>query len=596
MEAFNIQPCVPDNPADMITDNIDIWTSAIKTRSSAGRGSSKKLNLYGVKKLRELILELAVRGKLVPQDASEGPTSVLLERIAAEKAQLVKDKKIKKPQLLPEITDDEEPFQLPVGWEWERLGNIGNIFNGNSVNVRVKEEKYSDCSGLPYIATKDIGYGFEKFDYDNGISIPIGEPKFKVARQGAVLVCAEGGSAGKKCGITQQDICFGNKLFANELYGGIEPSFVLSNYLSPTFFQQFNASMTGIIGGISARKFAELIIPLPSLSEQRRIVTKIDELMALCDQLEQQTEASIDAHATLVETLLTTLTHSADAAELDQNWTRIADHFDTLFTTDHSIDQLKQTVLQLAVMGKLVPQDPNDESAAALLDRLCDDIKQYSSENKITLQKPQEILSSDVPAKVPSGWQWARLCSVFRVITDGDHQAPPKSVDGVAFLTIGNISSGSVDFSGCRFVPQEYFDSITSYRKPSYGDILYTVVGATYGRALLVDSKRDFCVQRHIAILKCCPDFNVDFATLLLSSPFVYDQATKSVTGTAQPTVPLRPLRNFLIPIPPLNEQVRIVAKVDQLMILCDRLKERLQHAQHTKLRLADALVEQAVG
>ncbi len=254
----------------LITDHIDIWSSALQTRSTAGRGSNGKIDLYGIKKLRELILELAVRGKLVPQDPNDEPASELLKCIAAEKAELVKQGKIKKQKPLPEISEDEKPFELPEGWEWVRLGAIAHIFNGNSISSSEKENKYSTAEGIPFIATKDVGYGFEDLDYENGIAIPYGTGNFKVAAKGAVLICAEGGSAGKKCGITTQDICFGNKLFANECYHGVEPIYILANFLSPSFFLKFESFMTGIIGGISTSKFNELLIPLASSSEQKK--------------------------------------------------------------------------------------------------------------------------------------------------------------------------------------------------------------------------------------------------------------------------------------------------------------------------------------
>ena len=188
-----------------------------------------------------------------------------------------------------------------------------------------------------------------------------------------------------------------------------------------------------------------------------------------------------------------------------------------------------------------------------------------------------------MPHPLPGGWIWARLCSIFKVITDGDHQPPPKEPDGVAFLTIGNITTGSLDFSNCRFVSPSYLESVAEYRKPLYGDILYTVVGATYGRPALVDTERPFCVQRHIAILKPPREIDIKFLRLLLASTLVYSQATKSATGAAQPTVALKPLRNFLVPLPPLAEQHRIVAKVDELMAVCDRLEVQLTARQVPK-------------
>ncbi|MEH8207315.1 restriction endonuclease subunit S [Aeromonas veronii] len=396
---------------NLITDHLDLWAAAVRPKSSAGRGSNSKLELTGIKKLRELILELAVRGKLVPQDPSDEPASVLLERIAAEKAQLVKEGKIKKPKALPEFGWEDKPFELPEGWEWACIGYVGNIFNGNSVNAKVKEEKYTCITeGYPFIATKDVGYGFDKLDYENGVTIPFDEANFKVAHQNAVLICAEGGSAGKKCGITDQDICFGNKLFAIELFSNFEPKLLLATYLTPTFFSNFSAAMTGIIGGISVNKFSELLIPIPPLAEQHRIVAKVDELMALCDQLELRSESQLAAHQTLVETLLTTLTDSADADELSQNWARLSTHFDTLFTTEASIDALKQTILQLAVMGKLVPQDPSDEPASALLERIAAEKAQLVKEKKIKKEKQLPAISeNEKPFELPQGWACCRI-------------------------------------------------------------------------------------------------------------------------------------------------------------------------------------------
>ncbi len=185
---------------------------------------------------------------------------------------------------------------------------------------------------------------------------------------------------------------------------------------------------------------------------------------------------------------------------------------------------------------------------------------------------------------------------MFNVITDGDHQPPPKADEGVAFLTIGNITTGRLDFAGCRLVTKAYFQSLAPYRTPAKGDILYTVVGATYGRPAIVETDRDFCVQRHIAIMKPVGAINLRFLFWLLASPLIYDQAFRSTTGSAQPTIALRPLRNFVAPLPPLAEQHRIVAKVDALMALCDRLEESLTAASATRRRLLDALLAEALA
>ncbi|TAE88802.1 MAG: restriction endonuclease subunit S, partial [Verrucomicrobia bacterium] len=281
--------------------------------------------------------------------------------------------------------------------------------------------------------------------------------------------------------------------------------------------------------------------------------------------------------------------------QFDQAWQRIHSHFDTLFTTESSIDQLKQTILQLAVMGKLVEQDPRDEPAEKLFAELKAEQKRFVETYKFRAPPAKAVDDSSTPCELPRTWKWCRMSSLFNAITDGDHLPPPKSYDGVAFLTIGNITTGKLDFEGCRFVPVEYYNSLADFRRPICGDILYTVVGATYGRAAFVGTDQPFCVQRHIAILKPPSCIDVGYLMVLLRAPLTYQQATASTTGTAQPTIPLGNLRNFLAPLPPLAEQRRIVAKVEELMTLCDRLKATLQTAQTTQLHLADTFTNEAL-
>lgn len=596
------------NAEQLITEHLDIWTTAIEQKSSSGRGSSKKVSLHGIKKLRELILELAVRGKLVPQDPNDEPASILLERIAAEKAQLFKDKKIKKPKVLPEISEDEKPFELPRGWGFSRLGFIGEIFNGNSVNAKLKETKYTGLTdGLPFIATKDVNYGFSALDYDNGVLIPLEEPKFKVAKKGSVLICAEGGSAGKKCGLVSQNVCFGNKLFALNLYGDIDPKFILSNYQTPAFYAQFSNAMTGIIGGISLAKFGELLIPVPPLKEQQRIVAKVDELMGLCDALEAQTENSITAHQTLVEVLLEALLKAPEQGETpeqiaeqsQQNWQRLSEHFDTLFTTTASIDTLKQTILQLAVMGKLVPQNPNDEPAAKLLERIAAEKAQLIKDKKIKKQKPlPEISDEEKLFTLPKHWTHTRLDNICFGITSGS--TPPKDKfsenEGVPYLKVYNIRNQKVDFSyRSQFVePSHHTTKLT--RSILYpGDVIMNIVGPPLGKIAIIpnDYPEWNCNQAIVFFRPVEPLLNSYIYTYLTAEVFL---ESIDLIGTAgQDNISVTKSRSIVLPMPPLEEQHRIVAKVDELMALCDQLKARITEAQTTKLHLTDAIVEQAL-
>lgn len=583
----------------LITANLDIWSSAIKAKSAAGRGKSNKLELYGIKKLRELILELAVRGLLVPQDPNDEPANELLKKIATEKAQLIKEGKVKRAR--DSSKEDVAPlFDIPASWGWARLSDIGSIFNGNSVNARTKAEKYTGIDGLPYIATKDVGYGFELLDYTNGISIPFDEPKFKVAQQGAVLICSEGGSAGKKCGITDQNICFGNKLYANQVFGGIEPKYVLSLYLTPSFFDRFTESMTGIIGGISTAKFMQLPAPIPPLAEQARIVAKVDELMALCDQLEQQQETSITAHQALVQTLLDALTNASERDGFTAAWVRIANHFDTLFTTEWSIDQLKQTILQLTVMGKLVPQDPSDEPAIELLKKIAAEKAKLVKDGKIKNQKALPPIEDDEKLfQLPVGWEWVRLQDITNLITDGKHgdcNDHPNS--GYYFLSAKDIQNGQLVYDHARQIVKCEFEEVHQRTNLEPLDICMVNTGATVGKIAVAgegDVTRKTTFQKSVAVIKATRPY-VDTGFLRHYLVCEAPNLLKKSGGSAINNLLLGDLKKKVLMLPPFAEQLRIVAKVGELMALCDMLKGRINNAQTTQLQMADAIAEQAVS
>lgn len=364
----------------LITQHIDIWTSALRTRSTAGRGTSGKIDLYGIKKLRELILELAVRGKLVPQDPNDEPASELLKRVAAEKAELVKQGKIKKQKPLPEISEDEKPFELPQGWEWVRLGHVCRKLTDGSHNP-----PKDNGSGYPMLSSQNIQNG--QIDIDNPSRF-VCEDGFNkensrtLVQEGDVLLTIVG-SLGRSA-VVINDTKFVLQRSVAVLNSGLLPDYLSDYFKSITAQLYFLENGKGTAQkGIYLGQLSQMLIPVPSFIEQERVVFKIKELMSLCDQLEQQSLTSLDAHSQLVETLLSTLTDSQNAEELAENWARISQYFDTLFTTEASIDALKQTILQLAVMGKLVPQDPNEEPASELLKRIEQEKAQLVKEGKI---------------------------------------------------------------------------------------------------------------------------------------------------------------------------------------------------------------------
>jgi len=285
----------------------------------------------------------------------------LLERIAAEKFQLIKDKKIKKAKALPEIGEDEKPFELPPSWVWGRISEIGHDWGQKKPESQFT---YIDVGSI----NKELGFIDEPSVLDASEAPSRAR---KIVKNGTVIYSTV---RPYLLNIAVIDTQFTYEPIASTAFAiihpfsGISASFIYRYLRSPSFIQYVESCQTGVAyPAVNDKQFFSGVFPVAPEYEQHRIIAKVDELMALCDQLDHQTEDSITAHQTLVESLLATLTRSENTEAFNQSWARIAEHFDTLFTTEHSIDQLKQTVLQLAVMGKLTPQDPNDEPASVLL-------------------------------------------------------------------------------------------------------------------------------------------------------------------------------------------------------------------------------------
>ncbi|EIU7584399.1 TPA: restriction endonuclease subunit S [Vibrio cholerae] len=573
---------------NLITEHIDIWTSAIKTKSTSDRGSSKKLELYGVKKLRELISELAVRGKLVPQDPNDEPASVLLERITAEKAQLVKEKKIEKPKALPPI-NDSKPFQIPNNWGWSQLGFLTNY------GVCDKLEPKDASPSTWVLELEDV----EKYTSRLLKKVRFEERVFKSTKnsfQKNDVIYGKLRPYLDKVLVADEDGACTTEMIPIRGYIGLIPEFIRLVLKTPYFIEYANTSTHGMnLPRMGTDKARAALFPLAPLNEQHRIVAKVDELMALCDQLEQQTEASIEAHQVLVTTLLDTLTNSADADELMQNWARISEHFDTLFTTEESIDQLKQTILQLAVMGKLVPQDPSDEPAAELLKRIAEEKAQLILKKEIPKTKKfEEISVQDNAFNAPSNWSWVRLETVFNVIVDCPHSTAKFQDEGLLCIDTNSFKQGQLHPNRFRFVSKETFDKRNARLVPKSRDIIFAREGSV-GESVVIPEGVECCLGQRVMLFRPSESLNAEFLRLTISNKGALNQLLVLHKGIGAKHVNVGDMRAFVICLPPKMEQDRIVDKVNELLGLCELLKSSLKDFQSTQLYLTDAIVEQAV-
>ncbi|WP_097759173.1 restriction endonuclease subunit S [Escherichia coli] len=573
----------------LIVDHMETWTSALQTRSTAGRGSSGKIDLYGIKKLRELILELAVRGKLVPQDPNDEPASELLKRIAAEKAELVKQGKIKKQKPLPGISEEEKPFELPEGWEWVRVADLMEVINGRAYK---KHEMLQ--TGTPLLRVGNLFTSNEWYYSD----LQLDENKYI---NNGDLIYAWSASFGPFIW-TGEKVIYHYHIWKLNLFA--------EEYSNKYFIHDFLLSITDKIksqgNGIAMlhmtkEKMEQQIIALPPINEQQQIVRKIREITVLCDQLEQQSLTSLDAHQQLVETLLGTLTDSQNAEELAENWARISEHFDTLFTTEASVDALKQTILQLAVMGKLVPQDPNDEPASELLKRIAQEKAQLVKEGKIKKQKPLPPISNEEkPFELPEGWEWCKFGLTSEFINgDRGSNYPNKNEyvsQGIPWINTGHIEkNGTLTVTEMNFITEGKFNELRS-GKIQKGDLVYCLRGATFGKTAFVTPYETGAIASSLMIIRPFITEMGGYIYNYLTSPFGRSQIYRFDNGSAQPNLSANSVMLYSFPCPPLTEQYRIFSQVGLLHELCDKLKTRIKTAQQTQLHLADALTNAAIN
>lgn len=550
----------------------------------------------GVAKLRELILTLAVQGKLVPQDPADEPASVLLQKIRAEKDRLIAEGKIKRDKPLAEIGDEEKPFELPEGWEWVRLGSAAK-----KITDGTHHSPASFSSGdFKYLSAKNIKtWGIDLSDVTY---VPAAVHDEIYARcdpeVGDILFIKDGATTGI---LTINTLAEPFSLLSS--VGVIKPSCGLtSEWLarvmrSPYFYSAMRAEMTGVaITRVTLSKLNVALVPLPPLAEQSRIVTRVEALMRLCDALEAKGQLEATQHAQLVNTLLGTLTASTTPEELAANWQRVAQHFDLLLDRPEAIDALEQTLLQLAVRGVLVPQDPTDEPASALLQKIRAEKDRLIATGQIKRDKPlPPITDEEKPFELPVGWEWARFPELGQ-FGRGKSKHRPRNDPALFNPPIYPvIQTGEV--ARAKGVIQEYHSK-------------YSEVGLAQSRlwpkgTLCITIAANIADGAILGFDACFPDSVVGFvpaeaigeASYFLA--FMETARTQLIAfapATAQKNINLEILESVLIPIPPLAEMTRIVTRVTALRRLCADLRQRLAEREAVQARLAEALVQQQAG
>jgi len=580
----------------------------------------------GIKKLRELILTLAMQGKLVPQGPDDQPASELLQEIAAEKKRLVKEGKIKQPKQLPNITPEEMPYALPECWEWVRLNDVLDVRDGTH-----DTPKYVDV-GFPLITSKNLYTGKLSFEDVKYIST---EDHSKISDRSKVdigdILFAMIGSIGNPV-IVDSDEEFSIKNVALfKFYQTGKPDNRFLHFFLIHAQENMKATSSGAVQSFVSLGFLRnYLFPLPPLAEQRRIVTKIDQLMARCDELEklraEREQKRLTVHTAALSRLLEPSAPSLSSSfprrressdstlekagsptesfgddkqfsEASGAWRFITKHFGELYSVKENVAELRKAILQLAVMGKLVPQDPHDQPASELLQEIAAEKKRLVREGKLkTIEPFPEIKIEDQAHPLPNGWSWVRLGEIAIKIGSGSTPRGGKSAyeaEGIPFLRSQNIWNDGLRLNDVAFISAKTHKTMSGTKVVPM-DILLNITGASLGRCALVqDDIEEANVSQHVTIIRTTNPNLRRYVHQLLLSPYCQKMIWTRQVGMAREGLSKKVLEQFEIPLPPLAEQHRIVAKIDQLMALCDAMEQQIDAATGKRTALLNAVMAQ---
>lgn len=476
--------------------------------------------------------------------------------------------KDRRPTDLSELFDDPKlQHEHIAGWLEIPLSKCGEIYNGNSTSVGEKVAFEKNDNGLHYIATKDVGYGFEPIQYETGLRVGANEKNFKVAPKNSVLICLEGGSAGKKMGIVEQDICFGNKLFAVVCKEWLRPRFLLMYFLSSKFQSDFRNQMSGIIGGISKGKFGELTIPIPPLPEQDRIIQKVDLLAGICDELEDKNAIRSNAASLAREATVEAISKAQTSEMVGVSWGRIENNWEILAGASEGVESLRDLILSLAVSGKLtLGLNPKDT------------VQDLLQEVRQQLDAYPEISDGRFP--IPDHWAWVPLASVVEhQLGKMLHTAKMSGVPRKYLRSVNVRPDGRIDLGDLKemLIPESELDKY-SVKK---GDI-FVNEGGDVGRNATFDLDEDFdlAFQNQLHRLRPVSGIEGRYVQFVLRQAKSQNVIANMSSGVTIQHFSASAIRRFAVPLPPKSEQRLIVEKVNMLLMLCDELEQNLDQVR----------------
>lgn len=491
--------------------------------------------------LKDSIIRLAMQGKLVEQRAAEGNAHTLRLSIDADRKQKVQNKTVKENKKIEPITEEDIPFDIPDSWEWIRFGEMV-FYNMGKTPPRAELEWWNN--DFPWVSIADMPENEHITKTKECVSMAAIAEKFsgKIAKAGTLLMSFK--LTVGRVSILDIDAVHNEAIISIYPYADSEGT--IQDYLFQLlpYISQFGDSKNAIKGKtLNDTSISNLLIPLPPLAEQKRIVAKIEELLPLIDRYEQA-------------------------------WSKL-EEFNKRFPVD-----MQKSILQTAIQGKLVPQLPEEGTGEELYQQIQAEKQRLIKAGTIKAEKPlPEITEDEIPFDIPESWKWVRFNNLCSVLTCGYASTPTyvSEDDGMPFISAKNVKPYRFMPDDHNYISYELYDKLTQNAKPEKGDILLTRVGAGIGEAAIIDTDLDFAIYVSLTLIKLVNNSLIDNRYVLywLNSPIGVSSAKKNIYGknASQGNLNVKNVRDFLVPLPPLAEQKRIVEKLEQLLPLCERLK-----------------------
>ncbi|WHX92020.1 restriction endonuclease subunit S [Peribacillus simplex] len=547
-----------------------------------------------VEQLKKLILQLAFQGKLVQQNPNDEPVTVLLQKIEDEKKRLFREKKIKREKPLPLVSQEDEPYEIPNYWKWVRLGKVCNYgsaekaeFHSTSTDcwilelediekatstllkkVMVRERSFSSSKNVFY--ANDVLYGRLRPYLDK------------------VIVADEGG------------VC-STEILPIRGYYGIYPKYLMYALKRPDFLQYIDSKMYGMkMPRLGTEDGRNALLPLPPYNEQVRITSRIEELFALCSTLKEEIKQKEQSSSVINKSVFTKIQDYSNPLQLE-DLQFVIDNMEHLCNTKEDIALLRNSILSLGIQGTLVEQSQTDEVASVVLEKIREEKDKVVITKKIKKDKKTlEITKEEKPFNLPNGWEWVRLQEISHLITKG---SSPKwqgvkyteNPDDVLFVTSENVGNFNLILKKKKYVEKK-FNEIEPRSILQKGDLLMNIVGASIGRTAIFNLDECANINQAVCLIRLTQMINKEYLLLFFNSQLCISYMFNNQVENARANLSMSNIAKFLVPLPPLNEQKRIVEKVNQMMKLCDELEHNIEQFKQESEKLMKAVLQEALA